>query len=46
MEVSSRSAKRRSVAMPEMVPVMPDSTSTGRYDLAWWRGRGLVGLPL
>ena len=46
MEVSSRSAARRVVAMPEDAPEMPDSTSTGRKERVRCWGRGLVGFPL
>ena len=46
MEVSSRSAARRVLAMPEAVPETPDSTSTGRKERVTCRGSGLVGFPL
>ena len=46
MEVSSRSAARRVVAMPEAAPETPDSTSTGRKERVRCRGRGMVGFPL
>ena len=46
MEVSSRSAARRVVAMPEAAPETPDSTSTGQKERMRCRGSGLVGYPL
>ena len=46
MEVSSRSAARRVVAMPDAAPETPDSTSTGRKERVRLRGSGLVGFPL
>ena len=46
MEVSSRSAARRVVAMPDAAPETPDSTSTGRKERVRCRGIGLVGFPL
>ena len=46
MEVSSRSAARRVVAMPEAAPEMPDSRLTGWKERVRCRGRSLVGFPL
>ena len=46
MEVSSRSAARRVVAMLDAAPETPDSTSTGRKERVRCRGSGLVGFPL
>ena len=46
MEVSSRSAARRVVVMPDAAPETPDSTSKGWKERVRCRGSGLVGFPL
>ena len=46
MEVSSRLAARRVVAMRDAAPETPDSTSTGRKERVRCRGSGLAGFPL
>ena len=46
MEVSSRSAASRVVAMPDAAPETPNSTSTGRKERVRCPGSGLVGFSL